>query len=68
LVLATKFHVGIEKCFLGNSETSKANILCAQQRKKVLFAGPVLDIECCYPLKTQSNLDARKYPALRVLV
>jgi len=32
------------------------------------FAGPVLESEGCYPLTTQRNPDARKYPALRALV
>jgi hypothetical protein len=58
-------------CLLGNGETSK-RVLYVQKRENECFfffvAGPVLESEGCYPLATQRNLDARKYPALRALV
>jgi hypothetical protein len=66
--LSTKFHVRIETCLIGNGETSKANIVGVKERKRVCFVGPVLETECFYPLTTQRNPDARKYPALRALV
>jgi hypothetical protein len=39
-----------------------------KRENECFFAGPVLESERCYPLITQRNLDARKYPALRALV